>query len=253
MQPAKRPPAQGDRPPAPSSQPHHRPRFLQRTGTTESFSERSSGGINNTAGGYGSMSANPRGPRMASRPPPYQQAAAGGGRSRSGTATSMGSFSTATAGFGGGGGGGSSSYKNSHRSGAEDHEDDTVDGGDDPELRPLLARRTFSHEPEPDPLYSCTTNPHTHLPIYTNIHRIRRDIVSVVEDYLSPEQLHDMRINLSVVRPLVDKLYELDDISIGRCLCLTAPPALSSCLSNVPSVLPPRQPRPLPPRPGPPQ
>ena len=76
-------------------------------------------------------------------------------------------------------------------------------------------RRTFSHEPEPDPIYSCTTNPHTHLPVYTNIHRIRRDIVSVVEDYLSPEQLHDMRINLSVVRPLVDKLYELDDISIG--------------------------------------
>lgn len=60
------------------------------------------------------------------------------------------------------------------------------------------------------------TNPHTHLPVYTNIHRIRRDIVSVVEDYLSPEQLHDMRINLSVVRPLVDTLYELDDISIGE-------------------------------------
>ena len=80
-------------------------------------------------------------------------------------------------------------------------------------LGPL--RRTFSHELEPDPIYSCTTNPHTHLPVYTNIHRIRRDIVSVVEDYLSPEQLHDMRINLSVVRPLVDKLYELDDISIG--------------------------------------
>lgn len=79
-------------------------------------------------------------------------------------------------------------------------------------------RRTFSHDLEPDPIYSCTTNPHTHLPVYTNIHRIRRDIVSVVEDYLSPEQLHDMRINLSVVRPLVDKLYELDDISIVYCL-----------------------------------
>jgi hypothetical protein len=56
------------------------------------------------------------------------------------------------------------------------------------------------------------------LPVYTNIHRIRRDIVSVVEDYISPEQLRDVRLNLAVVRPLVDKLYELDDISIVYCL-----------------------------------
>ncbi|OAA56607.1 receptor-activated Ca2+-permeable cation channel [Niveomyces insectorum RCEF 264] len=86
------------------------------------------------------------------------------------------------------------------------------------ERQPLLGRRAFNHEFEPGPVYSCVTNPHTHLPVYTNIHRIRRDIVSVVEDYLSPEQLHDMRINVSVVRPLVDKLYELDDISIVYCL-----------------------------------
>jgi hypothetical protein len=56
------------------------------------------------------------------------------------------------------------------------------------------------------------------LPVYTNIHRIRRDIVSVVEDYISPEQLRDVRLNLAVVRPLVDKLYDLDDISIVYCL-----------------------------------
>ncbi|CAK7225636.1 hypothetical protein SBRCBS47491_005956 [Sporothrix bragantina] len=111
----------------------------------------------------------------------------GAGRSRSGTTTSTASHATAS-------------------------------GSNTGERQPLLTRRAFNHEPETDPIYSCMTNPHTHLPVYTNIHRIRRDIVSVVEDYLSPEQLHDMRINLSVVRPLVDKLYELDDISIVYCL-----------------------------------
>src|SRR6266699_6930149 len=80
---------------------------------------------------------------------------------------------------------------------------------DSPERRPLLPRRTFSHEPETEPLYSCTPNAHSHLPVYTNIHRIRRDIISIAEDYLSLEQLRDVRINVSVVRPLVDKLYEL--------------------------------------------
>ncbi|CAK7200517.1 hypothetical protein SEUCBS139899_003213 [Sporothrix eucalyptigena] len=120
-----------------------------------------------------------RTPRPSRTPPPQNSA----GMSRSGTSTSTASLASAS------------------------------------ERQPLLVRRTFSHDLEPEgPIYSCTTNPHTHLPVYTNIHRIRRDIVSVVEDYLSPEQLHDMRINLSVVRPLVDKLYELDDISIVYCL-----------------------------------
>ncbi|EFW99534.1 receptor-activated Ca2+-permeable cation channel [Grosmannia clavigera kw1407] len=86
------------------------------------------------------------------------------------------------------------------------------------ERQPLLMRRTFSHEIEAEPVYACIANPHSHLPVYTNIHRIRRDIVAVVEDYLSAEQLRDMRINISVIRPLVDKLYELDDISIVYCL-----------------------------------
>ncbi len=59
---------------------------------------------------------------------------------------------------------------------------------------------------------------HRGLPVYTNIHRIRRDLISVVEDYLSLDQLRDVRLNVSVIRPLVDKLYEQDDISIVYCL-----------------------------------
>jgi len=91
---------------------------------------------------------------------------------------------------------------------------------DVPETRPLLPRRMHSHEPEAGPLYSCAVNSPSQLPVYTNIHRIRRDIISVVEDYLSLDQLRDVRINVSVVRPLVDKLYDLDDISIGTSAAL---------------------------------
>lgn len=75
------------------------------------------------------------------------------------------------------------------------------------------------------------TKPHNHLPVYTNIHRIRRDIISIVEDYLSLEQLRDVRINIAVVRPLVDKLYELDDISIGESSSMS-PRAIFTCLSG---------------------
>ncbi|RDW85012.1 hypothetical protein BP6252_02602 [Coleophoma cylindrospora] len=64
----------------------------------------------------------------------------------------------------------------------------------------------------------CPANPYASLPVYKNIHRIRRDIISVIDDPYSPEQLRDPRMNVSVVRPLVDKLYALDDVSIVYCL-----------------------------------
>ncbi|KJZ73648.1 hypothetical protein HIM_06981 [Hirsutella minnesotensis 3608] len=90
----------------------------------------------------------------------------------------------------------------------------------DEERRPLLERgqQNGRQDSLPGLVYSCMTNPHSHLPIYTNIHRIRRDITSVVEDYLSLEQLRDVRINITVIRPLVDKFYSLGDISIVYCL-----------------------------------
>ncbi|KAI0898401.1 nonselective cation channel [Annulohypoxylon nitens] len=86
------------------------------------------------------------------------------------------------------------------------------------EEQPLLNRNVFGNTPEQEPLFSCSTNPHAHLPVYTNIHRIRRDVISIVEDYLTLDQLTDIRLNISVVRPLVDKLYEQNDISIVYCL-----------------------------------
>ena len=84
------------------------------------------------------------------------------------------------------------------------------------ERRPLLSRLSTGGPMNHEALYSCMTDPHSHLPVYTNIHRIRRDIISVVEDYLSLAQLQDLRINVTVVRPLVDKFYGLNDISISK-------------------------------------
>ncbi|KAK7426199.1 hypothetical protein QQZ08_007366 [Neonectria magnoliae] len=87
------------------------------------------------------------------------------------------------------------------------------------ERRPLLSRLSTGVGVEnAETLYSCMTDPHSHLPVYTNIHRVRRDIISVVEDYLSLQQLQDLKINVTVVRPLVDKFFGLDDISIIYCL-----------------------------------
>ncbi|KAF7549462.1 hypothetical protein G7046_g8342 [Stylonectria norvegica] len=100
----------------------------------------------------------------------------------------------------------------------EDHRRRITLPGPADERRPLLSRLSTNTRENPEALYSCMTDPHSHLPVYTNIHRIRRDIISVVEDYLSLDQLRDVRINVTVVRPLVDKLYELDDISIIYCL-----------------------------------
>ncbi|KAL2135651.1 hypothetical protein VTI74DRAFT_7461 [Chaetomium olivicolor] len=107
------------------------------------------------------------------------------------------------------------------------------------ERRPLLSQRAaFPHALDRD-VFSCHSygtspdNPsrpndaHRHLPVYANIHRIRRDIISVVEDYLSLDQLRDVRLNVSVIRPLVDKLYEQDDISIVYCLLVNRAQFLS--------------------------
>jgi hypothetical protein len=85
----------------------------------------------------------------------------------------------------------------------------------EPERRPLLRRSHFTHSLDGEEFFSCNPNAHAHLPVYTNIHRIRRDVISIVEDYLTLDQLRDLKLNISVVRPLVDKLYEQDDISIG--------------------------------------
>lgn len=65
----------------------------------------------------------------------------------------------------------------------------------------------------PDP-----PNPHRECKVYENIHRIRREMVNSIDDPYSLEQLRAPRMNLSVVRPLVDQFYEMKDVSIVYCL-----------------------------------
>ncbi|KAI4162686.1 MAG: hypothetical protein LQ342_003732 [Letrouitia transgressa] len=76
---------------------------------------------------------------------------------------------------------------------------------------PLLGGEEYDTEPE-DP---CPQNPHADRPIYNYVHLIRREVISRIDDPYSLEQLRAPRMNAMLVRPLVDRLYELDDISIG--------------------------------------
>ncbi|RMZ83876.1 hypothetical protein DV737_g1447, partial [Chaetothyriales sp. CBS 132003] len=54
--------------------------------------------------------------------------------------------------------------------------------------------------------------------VYTNIHRIRYDIRTIVDDPYSLDQLKTPRLNILVVRPLVDEYYATQDLSIVYCL-----------------------------------
>lgn len=47
---------------------------------------------------------------------------------------------------------------------------------------------------------------------------VRVRLTGKIDDPYSLEQLRDPRLNVSVVRPLVDKLYDLDDLSVGMLL-----------------------------------
>ncbi|GAA94326.1 uncharacterized protein L969DRAFT_19510 [Mixia osmundae IAM 14324] len=84
---------------------------------------------------------------------------------------------------------------------------------DEPDEDGCLHPTSSSHRHEP-----CPPDPHAGLPVYQNIHRVRRDIIAAVEDPYTMEQLSSPRMNIHTVRPLVDKLYDMHDISIIYCL-----------------------------------
>lgn len=64
----------------------------------------------------------------------------------------------------------------------------------------------------------CPPNPYADLPVYTNIHRIRHQIIAAIDDPYSLEQLRAARINVTIVRPLVHRIWEKHDESIIYCL-----------------------------------
>ena len=65
---------------------------------------------------------------------------------------------------------------------------------------------------------SASANPHVNLPVFTTIHRIRREIIQAIDDPFSIDQLRSPRMNTSTVRPLVEKFYDPNDVSIIYCL-----------------------------------
>ncbi|KAH8589498.1 hypothetical protein B0O99DRAFT_636646 [Bisporella sp. PMI_857] len=58
-----------------------------------------------------------------------------------------------------------------------------------------------------------STSPLTSLPVYKNIHLIRRKILATIDNPYTIEQLSSPSINLSIVQPLVDKFYDPHDVS----------------------------------------
>ncbi|KAL8858657.1 MAG: hypothetical protein Q9198_010673, partial [Flavoplaca austrocitrina] len=69
----------------------------------------------------------------------------------------------------------------------------------------------FTHITSDEP---CQPNPHGALSVYTNIHMVRREVIDHIDDPYSLEQLRSPRMNALMVRPMVDRLYALNDISI---------------------------------------
>lgn len=89
------------------------------------------------------------------------------------------------------------------------------------ELQPLLDEENGdSQRNAQDTGGTCTPraprdpNVFCDLPVFQNIWRIRREIISSIADPYTLEQLRAPRLNTTVVRPLMAQLYNLQDISI---------------------------------------
>ena len=84
-----------------------------------------------------------------------------------------------------------------------------------------MTRTNTSHEEESLLLhedYSHQPDPYAHLPVYTTIHQVRHEVINSIDDPYSIEQLRAPRINVAIVRPLVNRLWNGKDVSIIYCL-----------------------------------
>ncbi|ORY18246.1 hypothetical protein BCR34DRAFT_583159 [Clohesyomyces aquaticus] len=96
--------------------------------------------------------------------------------------------------------------------GCEDGTETPFDGVDNSELEQCL--RTVDY----GPCRRFPPNPHSSLPVYVTIHRIRRLIEASIDDPYTMDQLREPQMNVIIVRPLVDRLHDEDDISVVYCL-----------------------------------
>lgn len=63
--------------------------------------------------------------------------------------------------------------------------------------------------------FSCSPNAVGKLHHKLMFDSIRRLVLAVIEDPYSIEQLREPRMNVLIVKPLVDRLYDENDISVG--------------------------------------
>ncbi|KAH7176625.1 hypothetical protein EDB81DRAFT_44736 [Dactylonectria macrodidyma] len=90
----------------------------------------------------------------------------------------------------------------------DDEDDGFLSGPDDAEAKACLDdgnRSTLNLVPEA-------------LPVYMTIHRVRRLVLASIDDPYTLEHFRDPKMNALVVRPLVDRLYNPNDISTVYCL-----------------------------------
>jgi hypothetical protein len=91
-------------------------------------------------------------------------------------------------------------------------EQETLLPGDDEVADPDAASEQTEQLSGPRRAFS---DANAELDVYYTIHRIRRLVLAVIEDPYSMDQLKEPRMNVLIVKPLVDRLYDEDDISVG--------------------------------------
>lgn len=96
------------------------------------------------------------------------------------------------------------------------------DTEDQEESEPLLAEAGVelhdSVSQDPNEHHHFYPNPFADLPVYDSIWKVRRDILDAINDPYSYDQLRAPRLNNAIVRPLIDKYYAEQDLSIVFCL-----------------------------------
>lgn len=95
----------------------------------------------------------------------------------------------------------------------QEHEDDSDHADSDGLYPPNCSWTADGRRPPGRDLFD-----HEEWPIYDNIHKIRHEIINSIDDPYSLDQLKAPRMNISVVRPLVDQFYQTQDLSIVYCL-----------------------------------
>jgi hypothetical protein len=94
-----------------------------------------------------------------------------------------------------------------------------LDGATDEENEPLIKNSQLLETgvtlPEATAANGHTTRQHEDLPVFDNIHAIRKDVLEHIDDPYSEEQLRSPRMNNLILRPMVDRWHSKNDISIG--------------------------------------